>query len=98
MLPAKASRSPKTELAQQIHESFILQQEMTAGDRQDLMAAVPEDFVRMDRRFHELSAELARAAEAGDAQLQHERFGQLLEACSACHARYATDRFPNYSD
>jgi len=66
------------DLAQQIRDSFILRQEMTAADRQDLMAVVPEDFVRMDRRFHELSAGLAEAAEAGDRQLQHERFARML--------------------
>lgn len=86
------------DLAQQIHDSFILQQEMTAEDRQNLMAAVPEGFVRMDRRFHELAAELAQAADAGDRQVQHERFARMLEACSACHSRYATDRFPRYAD
>lgn len=85
-------------LAQQIHDSFILQQEMTPEDRKDLMAAVPEDFVQMDRRFHELSAELARAAEDGNVELQHERFRRMLEACTACHSRYATDRFPKYAD
>lgn len=86
------------ELAQQIHDSFILQQEMTPEDRKDLMAAVPEEFVQMDRRFHKLSADLARAAEDANMELQHERFGRMLEACTACHSRYATDRFPKYSD
>ena len=86
------------ELAQQIHDSFILQQEMTDEDRADLMAAVPEAFVGMDRRFHELSGALAKAAEAGDRPAQHARFAEMLEACSACHSAYATDRFPGFAE
>lgn len=83
------------ELAQNIHDSFILQQSMTPEDKQDLMAAVPEDFVIRDRAFHELSASLAQAGRNGDRKQQHLQFGQMIEACTACHARYATDRFPD---
>lgn len=80
--------------AQQIHDSFILQQSMTPKDKQDLMAAVPEDFVARDRAFHRLSADLAQAGRDGDRDAQHAEFGRMIEACTACHARYATDRFP----
>lgn len=80
--------------AQQIHDSFILQQSMTPEDKQDLMAAVPEDFVARDRAFHRLSADLAQAGRDGDRDAQHAEFGRMIEACTACHARYATDRFP----
>lgn len=86
------------ELAEQVHDSFILQQEMTPEDKVDLMAAVPEDFVQLDRRFHELSADLASAAGSGDLISQHESFGQMLEACTTCHSRYATDRFPGFAE
>lgn len=82
------------ELAQQIHDSFILQQSMTPEDKQDLMAAVPEDFVTRDRAFHQLSADLAQAGRDGDRDAQHAEFGRMIEACTACHALYATDRFP----
>ncbi|MFX0541004.1 cytochrome c [Roseovarius sp. S4756] len=81
-------------LAQQIHDSFILQQSMTPEDKQDLMAAVPEDFVAQDRAFHQLSADLAQAGRDGDRDAQHAEFGRMIEACTACHAAYATDRFP----
>jgi len=86
------------ELAQQIHDSFILRQSMTPEDKADLMAAVPKDFVRMDQTLHEISAELAQAAQAGDRAQQHERFSQMIKACSACHAQYATDRFPKFAE
>ena len=86
------------ELAQQIHDSFILQQSMTPEDKQDLMAAVPEDFVTRDRAFHKLSADLAQAARDGDRSAQHQKFGQMVEACTACHALYATDRFVDLAE
>jgi len=86
------------ELAQQIHDSFILRQSMTPEDKADLMAAVPEGFIRQDRAFHEISAALAQAARDGDRAQQHDKFGRMIEACGACHAKYATDRFPNYSE
>jgi hypothetical protein len=82
------------ELAQNIHDSFILKQEMTPKDKQALMAAVPDDFLAQDRAFHQLSAGLAQAARDGDRDSQLAEFGRMIEACTACHARYATDRFP----
>lgn len=82
------------EKAQAIHDSFIMQQQMTEQDRKDLMRAVPQAFVERDRAFHELTGELAAAARAGDRTRQHDLFARMVEACSACHARYATDRFP----
>lgn len=85
-------------LAQQVHDSFILAQSMTPEDEQDLMAAVPEDFVTRDRAFHELSATLAEAARNGDRAQQHADFGRMVEACTACHALYATDRFPDLAE
>lgn len=85
-------------LAQQIHDSFILQQSMTPEDRQDLMAAVPEDFVTRDRAFHKLSADLAQAGRDRDRDAQHAQFGRMIEACTACHGLYATDRFPELAE
>jgi hypothetical protein len=48
--------------AERIHDSFILQQSLTEQDKQDLMAAVPPSFVKLDRSFHELAENLAEAA------------------------------------
>ena len=85
-------------LAQQIHDSFILRQSMTPEDKAHLMTVAPEGFVQMDRHFHEIAAELAKAARAGNRPLQHEQFGRMIETCGACHARYATDRFAGFSE
>lgn len=86
------------ERAQAIHDSFILQQEMTASDRQALLEAVPEGFVKRDRAFHTLTGNLAEAARAGNRARQQELFGQMVGACVDCHGRYATNRFPGFAD
>lgn len=84
-------------LAQQIHDSFILQQSMTPEDKAHLMAVAPDEFVNMDQAFHEISGELAQAARDGNRAVQLELFGRMVEACTACHSRYATDRFPSFA-
>ncbi len=85
-------------LAQQIHDSFILRQSMTPKDKVDLMAAVPEDFVKMDKGFHKIAAELAQAARVKNRPLQQEHFGQMINACVVCHSTYATNRFPKFTE
>ena len=79
--------------ARAIHDSFILKQEMTAADRRALKKAVPRDFIRRDRAFHELTGELAAAARERDGARERELFARMIDACTGCHARYAGDRF-----
>ena len=85
------------ELAQQIHDSFILRQEMTEADRKALRAAVPKAFVERDQAFHALTGDLAEAAREGDAERQRALFGEVVSACAACHALYAGNRFPGFA-
>ncbi|SDG01013.1 Cytochrome C' [Limimonas halophila] len=86
------------EKAQAIHDSFILKQEMTAADRRAFRDAVPEAFVARDKAFHELTADLAEAARDRDRARQHRLFRDMTEACTACHARYAPNRFPGFGE
>lgn len=80
--------------AQQIHDSFILKQSLTEQDREDLMAAVPLQFVELDRAFHDLAKNLAEAAGRGDHHEEVIYFNQMTGKCLECHSRFATDRFP----
>lgn len=80
--------------AQQIHDSFILKQSLTEQDRKDLMAAVPPQFVELDRSFHTLAEQLAEAASRSDYSKELIYFNQMTRACLECHSRFATDRFP----
>lgn len=78
---------------QAIHDSFILEQSLTKQDKQDLKAAVPEEFLQMDKHFHQLAAALTEAGKQQDTQVQAETFNRMTESCVACHSRYVTDRF-----
>ncbi|WP_435099411.1 hypothetical protein [Arhodomonas sp. AD133] len=80
--------------AQAIHDSFVLRQEMTAENRKAFMEAVPPSFVKRDRAFHRLTAELAAAAREENRVRQRRLYAEMIEACTACHSRYASDRFP----
>lgn len=84
-------------MAQQIHNSFILKQQLTEKDKEDLMAAVPPDFVRLDQEFHETSKRLAEVADQKQYDLQRYYFGQLVQACQECHSSYVSDRFTAFS-
>lgn len=80
--------------AQAIHDSFIMKQAMTADDKKALLAAAPKSFLKRDRAFHALSANLADAARKGDGAKQLSLYRDLLSACIDCHAHHAQDRFP----
>lgn len=84
--------------AQQIHDRFILKQSLTEQDRKDLMSAVPEGFVKLDKEFHQLAASLADAAEQKHTQKQYELYNEMTDSCIACHSRYVSDRFSGLAD
>lgn len=86
------------EKGQSIHDSFILEQSLTDQDRQDLKAAVPQEFLQMDGYFHKLSASLAEAGRAQDTARQLEVYRRMTESCAACHSAYVTDRFEGLED
>lgn len=82
--------------AQAIHDSFILDKNLTAEDRKHLETALPPAFLELDGAFHQLAAKLAEAARHQDMDLQTYYFGRMVESCQVCHSRYATDKFPAY--
>ena len=82
------------ERAQNIHDSFILEQSLSEQDLKDLEAAVPPAFLELDQTFHATAAGLAAAARAEDPARAAALFGRMVEDCAACHGRFAADRFP----
>jgi len=77
------------DLAQRMHESFIMKQELTTMDLRELKAIVGDDFVMRDKAFHAMAKELSLAAKAGDTAEQELLFGKMVRACAACHTAYA---------
>jgi len=83
--------------AQAIHDSFILQQSLTDQDKKDLMSAVPEGFIKLDKEFHQLAAELAAAGSKNNTGKQLTIFNEMTQNCVQCHEEYVSDRFPEIS-
>lgn len=91
---ASGDQAGAMRLGTAVRDSFILKSSLTEQDKKDLMSAVPPEFVALDRRFHTMAGKLAHAAEMKDSELQSVYFSKMLEACVACHASFASDRFP----
>ncbi|MEQ5813975.1 hypothetical protein J3362_00555 [Marinobacter sp. NFXS11] len=83
--------------AEQIHDSFILQQKLTEQDREDLMSTVPKGFIDLDKEFHQLSASLAEAGRGKNTNEQLRLFTEMTGNCVQCHSTYVSDRFPGVS-
>lgn len=82
--------------ATQISNSFVLQQELTEAQRQEL-ARLPRDFQALDRAFHAQAQELARAAKQHDIQAVTSQYHLLLSSCASCHAEFARAAFPGFT-
>ena len=76
-----------------IRGSYILEQELTPAQKNELDTSLPEHFKRLDSHFH-----LEAAAVNHDAQLSAFHYHRLIETCTACHALYAPSRFPGFSE
>lgn len=81
------------EQGQAIHDSFILKQSMTPEKRKALKAAVPGEFLKLDQEFHELAARLSGSGSKQDTADQLKIFGEMSQACVACHSRHVSERF-----
>lgn len=80
--------------ARNIHDSFVLQQELSDAQREEIGTELPPDFIKADRAFHLLAERLAQAGDDGNPALERLWFQEMTRACQACHADYAGARFP----
>ncbi len=84
------------ELGERIASSFVLEQELSAQQRQELETSLPQDFQRLDRQFHATAKSLQAAAQQHDAKLVTFRMYELLSHCTTCHGQYARGAFPGF--
>ncbi len=82
------------EIGRKIHDSYILRQEMSETQLEELHQALPADFVEMDHAFHHAAGMLAHAAEQKNADVVGFYFFKLNEGCVSCHSKFAAQRFP----
>ena len=81
----------------QISDSYVMKQNLTAAQKQELAHKLPERFKRLDAEFHERADRLQSAAADADSELVAFHFYRLLESCATCHSEYAASRFPGFS-
>jgi len=81
----------------QISASYILEQKLTAAQREELSNSLPEHFKRLDSNFHLEAKKLEAAAANHDAQLSAFHYYRLIEACTVCHTTYAESTFPGFA-
>jgi cytochrome c556 len=94
--PAQISGDFKqiTAIAQNIEASFVLKQQISNGQKQELQQKLPNNFLVLDAKFHQYAGMLAHVAEQQQPELVDFYVAKLTESCGNCHAQYAQHRFP----
>ena len=81
-------------IAAQMESSYVLKQNLSDSQMHELHARLPDAFIEQDQQFHYLAGMLEHVAKRGKTELVGFYISEMGEACVACHAAYATRRFP----
>ena len=81
-------------IGRKISDSFIMKQKLTAAQKEELHRTLPQLFIEMDQEFHASAGMLAHAAGMRNSDVVNFYFFKLNNACVACHAKFAKERFP----
>lgn len=84
------------EIATKMKHSYILKQQMTEDQKQELTSKLPQDFLQMDEKFHEYAGLLAHVAGEKHTELVGFYYLRLTESCVSCHSQHAQHRFPAF--
>jgi hypothetical protein len=82
------------ETGDHIQHSYIMQQQLTEAQMNELHQTLPEAFLELDRSFHHSAGMLAHAAKMHNAEVVNFYFYKLTDTCVACHRKFAGYRFP----
>jgi len=77
----------------QIQHSYIMQQQLTEAQMEELHRALPPVFQELDQSFHHAAGMLAQAAKQRNAEVVSFYFYKLTDTCVACHSKFAGYRF-----
>ncbi|MBB3169598.1 cytochrome c [Simiduia aestuariiviva] len=80
--------------AGQMKDGYIMRQQLTAAQRQELTTSLPDEFKLRDQDFHRYAAMLQHVAEEKHTDLVSYYYLKMMDACIGCHDRYARSRFP----
>ena len=81
-------------IAKNMKDSFILKQSITREQMHELHSTLPEQFLKMDQEFHYFAGMLSHTANRKKLELVNFYLSKLTESCVACHAQFATHKFP----
>jgi len=84
-------------VSETIRDSYVMEQNLTDVQRQELKTKLPDRFKQLDIEFHGRAERLGSAAAAGNAEIVAFHYYRMLETCVACHTAYAKSRFPGFS-
>jgi cytochrome c556 len=77
-----------------IQHSYIMQQQLTDAQMEELHQALPPAFLELDQSFHRSAGMLAHAAKQQNAEVVNFYFYKLTDSCVSCHRKFAGYRFP----
>lgn len=99
LVPAIASGNwhKIAEIGKKIEASYIMKQQLTREQAEELHRKLPESFRELDREFHQHAGMLVKASEHRNAELANFYFFKLNEGCIKCHSKYAKHRFSNFA-
>ena len=100
LIPAMATADwhVVAEVGDKLRDSFIMKQQLSDEQIHELHTSLPALFQEMDHSFHDSAGMLSHAAKAGNAELVNFYFYKLNEACIQCHTKFASHRFPAFSN
>ena len=79
------------ELANNIHQSFILKQKLSPEELKKLVGHLPRPFIKLDRAFHGQAKTLAGLARKRRFPAAARLYGKMVQGCVTCHQRYAPE-------
>ena len=93
---ASANWDKIAETGHNIKNSYILKQKLSKQQMHELHMALPDDFQKLDEKFHYYAGMLAHAAKEHDMQLVQFYRYKMNESCTECHARYSGETFTGF--
>lgn len=84
-------------IAGQMEDSYVLKQNLSAEQMDELHAKLPGEFIKLDQQFHYLAGMLEHAAKMEKSELVGFYFSEMSDACFNCHTQFARQRFPSLS-
>ena len=79
-----------------LRDSYIMDQNLSTQQAQELKEILPENFKLLDAEFHQRADKLGIAAQNKDPEMVAFHYSRLVENCIHCHSAYARTRFPGF--